>query len=78
MIYYPHRIIFQTVGGIYIMLNNHELKMTLDYLIESDKRTLLHVMEYIKAKLLREQLIQDEAVNEARTLLDKLKRTTHG
>jgi hypothetical protein len=60
------------------MLNNHELKMTLDYLIESDKRTLLHVMEYIKAKLLREQLIQDEAVNEARTLLDKLKRTTHG
>jgi hypothetical protein len=60
------------------MLNNHELKMTLDYLIESDKRTLLHVMEYIKAKLLREQLIQDEAVNEARTLLDKLKRTTYG
>jgi hypothetical protein len=60
------------------MLNNHELKMTLDYLVESDKRTLLHVMEYIKAKLLREQLIQDEAVNEARTLLDKLQRTNHG
>ena len=52
--------------------------MTLDYLVESDKRTLLHVMEYIKAKLLREQLIQDEAVNEARTLLDKLQRTNHG
>jgi hypothetical protein len=60
------------------MLNNHELKVTLDYLVESDKRTLLHVMEYIKAKLLREQLIQDEAVNEARTLLDKLQRSNHG
>lgn len=60
------------------MLNNHELKVTLDYLVESDKMTLLKVMEYIKAKLLREQLIQDEAVNEARTLLDKLQRTNHG
>lgn len=60
------------------MLNNHELKMTLDYLIESDKRTLLHVMDYIKIKLMKEQLIQDEAVNEARTLLDKLQRSNHG
>ena len=60
------------------MLNVNELKMTLDYLIESDKMTLLKVMDYIKNKLMREQLIQDEAVNEARTLLDKLKRTTHG
>lgn len=60
------------------MLNNHELKMTLDYLIESDKRTLIHVMDYIKIKLMKEQLIQDEAVNEARTLLDKLQRSNHG
>jgi hypothetical protein len=60
------------------MLNNHELKMTLDYLVESDKMTLLKVMEYIKAKLMREQLIQDEAINEARTLLDKLQRSNHG
>ena len=60
------------------MLNNHELKMTLDYLVESDKRTLLHVMEYIKAKLLREQRIQDEAVHEAKTLMDKLQRANHG
>jgi hypothetical protein len=60
------------------MLNNHELKVTLDYLVESDKITLLKVMEYIKAKLMREQLIQDEAVQEARTLLDKLQRTNHG
>jgi hypothetical protein len=60
------------------MLNNHELKVTLDYLVESDKMTLLKVMEYIKVKLMREQLIQDEAVQEARTLLDKLQRTNHG
>jgi hypothetical protein len=60
------------------MLNNHELKVTLDYLVESDKMTLLKVMEYIKAKLMREQLIQDEAVQEARTLLDKLQRSNHG
>ena len=60
------------------MLNNHELKLTLDYLVESDKMTLLKVMEYIKAKLMREQLIQDEAINEARTLLDKLQRSNHG
>lgn len=60
------------------MLNVNELKMTLDYLIESDKMTLLKVMDYIKNKLIREQLIQDEAVNEARTLLDKLQRTNHG
>lgn len=60
------------------MLNNHELKVTLDYLIESDKITLLKVMEYVRMKLIREQGIQDEAVNEARTLIDKLKRTTHG
>lgn len=60
------------------MLNNHELKVTLDYLIESDKVTLLKVMEYVRMKLIREQGIQDEAVNEARTLIDKLKRTTHG
>jgi len=60
------------------MLNNHELKVTLDYLVESDKMTLLKVMEYIKAKLIREQLIQDEAVQEARTLLDKLQRSNHG
>jgi hypothetical protein len=60
------------------MLNNHELKVTLDYLVESDKMTLLKVMEYIKAKLMREQLIQDEAINEARTLLDKLQRSNHG
>ena len=60
------------------MLNNHELKMTLDYLVESDKMTLLKVMEYIKAKLMREQLIQDEALSEARTLLDKLQRSNHG
>lgn len=60
------------------MLNNHELKVTLDYLIESDKMTLLKVMEYVRMKLIREQGIQDEAVNEARTLIDKLKRTTHG
>ena len=52
--------------------------MTLDYLVESDKRTLLHVMEYIKAKLLREQRIQDEAVHEAKTLMDKLQRANHG
>jgi hypothetical protein len=39
---------------------------------------LLHVMEYIKAKLMREQLIQDEALSEARTLLDKLQRSNHG
>ena len=60
------------------MLNNQELKVTLDYLIESDKVTLLKVMEYVRMKLIREQGIQDEAVNEARTLIDKLKRTTHG
>jgi hypothetical protein len=60
------------------MLNNHELKVTLDYLVESDKMTLLKVMEYIKVKLMREQLIQDEAVQEARTLLDKLQRSNHG
>jgi hypothetical protein len=60
------------------MLNNHELKVTLDYLVESDKMTLLKVMEYIKAKLMREQLIQDEALSEARTLLDKLQRSNHG
>jgi len=60
------------------MLNNHELKVTLDYLVESDKMTLLKVMEYIKVKLMREQLIQDEVVNETRTLLDKLQRTNHG
>jgi hypothetical protein len=60
------------------MLNNHELKVTLDYLVESDKITLLKVMEYIKSKLMREQLIQDEAVQEARTLLDKLQRSNHG
>ena len=60
------------------MLNNHELKVTLDYLIESDKVTLLKVMEYVRMKLIREQGIQDEAVHEARTLIDKLKRTTHG
>ena len=60
------------------MLNNHELKVTLDYLIESDKITLLKVMEYVRMKLIREQGIQDEAVNEARTLIDKLKRTTYG
>ena len=60
------------------MLNNHELKVTLDYLIESDKVTLLKVMEYVRMKLIREQGIQDEVVNEARTLIDKLKRTTHG
>ena len=60
------------------MLNNHELKVTLDYLVESDKITLLKVMEYIKAKLMREQLIQDEAISEARTLLDKLQRSNHG
>ena len=59
------------------MLNNHELKVTLDYLIESDKITLLKVMEYVRMKLIKEQSIQDEAVNEARTLIDKLKRTTH-
>ena len=60
------------------MLNNHELKVTLDYLVESDKMTLLKVMEYIKVKLMREQLIQDEVVQEARTLLDKLQRSNHG
>jgi hypothetical protein len=60
------------------MLNNHELKVTLDYLVESDKMTLLKVMEYIKVKLMREQLIQDEVVQEARTLLDKLHRSNHG
>ena len=60
------------------MLNNHELKVTLDYLVESDKMNLLKVMEYIKAKLMREQLIQDEVVNETRTLLDKLQRSNHG
>ena len=60
------------------MLNNHELKVTLDYLIESDKVTLLKVMEYVRMKLIKEQGIQDEAVNEARTLIDKLKRTTYG
>lgn len=60
------------------MLNNHELKVTLDYLVESDKVTLLKVMEYVRMKLIREQGIQDEAVNEARTLIDKLQRTNHG
>ena len=60
------------------MLNVNELKMTLDYLIESDKMTLLKVMDYIKNKLMREQLIQDEALSEARTLLDKLQRSNNG
>jgi len=60
------------------MLNNHELKMTLDYLVESDKMTLIKVIEYIRMKLIKEQSVQDEVVNETRTLLDKLQRMNHG
>ena len=60
------------------MLNNHELKMTLDYLVESDKMTLIKVIEYIRMKLIKEQSVQDEVVNETRTLLDKLQRSNHG
>jgi hypothetical protein len=60
------------------MLNNHELKVTLDYLVESDKMTLIKVIEYIRMKLIKEQSVQDEVVNETRTLLDKLQRMNHG
>ena len=60
------------------MLNNHELKVTLDYLVESDKMTLIKVIEYIRMKLIKEQSVQDEVFNETRTLLDKLQRSNHG
>ena len=60
------------------MLNNHELKVTLDYLVESDKMTLIKVIEYIRMKLIKEQSVQDEVVNETRTLQDKLQRSNHG